>query len=96
MSIARNLSTVDEVMDELNYRSYEAQRRRSPDVSPDRWVELYGEAVWDFERRYQGAQAWPPPYPAAEVMDGEMPAGHVSRNQLAGPTLTEVLADDAR
>lgn len=80
-------------IDELTYRSYRAQRVQFPNIPPSHWQLIYGaEEQRAFERRYQGEQVWPPPCSAAEAMDAARPGQ--SQNQLAGPTLSEVLDED--
>ena len=41
-----------EVVDELTYRSYAWNRRRSPGISPERWAKVFGESAAQMEHRF--------------------------------------------
>lgn len=41
-----------DIADELTYRSYASNRRRSPWIAPERWARVYENAA-EMERRYQ-------------------------------------------
>ena len=41
-----------EIVDELTYRSYAENRRRSPDISPERWAKVFGVGAVQMEERF--------------------------------------------
>ena len=41
-----------DIVDELTYRSYAHNRRLSPDVSPERWMAVFGEDAAQMEERF--------------------------------------------
>jgi len=43
----------EKVVNELNFRSYCSQRITHPEISPERWIAVFGDAVPEMERRYQ-------------------------------------------
>jgi hypothetical protein len=44
---------VQEIIADLTYKSYAANRGYSPSISPERWAAIYGQEVYDMEARYQ-------------------------------------------
>ena len=40
------------VLDELIYRNYAFNRKRSPDIAPERWMTMFGENVTQMEMRF--------------------------------------------
>lgn len=41
--------TLDAFVSDLKYRSYAYNRQRSPEITPDRWVKIYGMDAWLYE-----------------------------------------------
>ena len=46
-----------ELLNEVNYSSYSAQRQYSPEISPERWKLIFGSSVDEMEKRYQESLA---------------------------------------
>lgn len=44
------------LVSDLTYINYAYNRRRSPDVSPERWEKVYGPQTWVMEERFQREQ----------------------------------------
>ena len=40
------------VLDELIYRNYAFNRKRSPGIPPKRWMKIFGEAATQMEKRF--------------------------------------------
>ena len=56
--MASPLRTIDDVLDELTYRSYREQRLTAPHVAPERWARVYeGVDVAALEARFQRERA---------------------------------------
>ena len=45
--------TIRPVMDKLIYKSYCYNRRRSPEITPDKWVKVFGFDTYLMELKYQ-------------------------------------------
>ena len=45
--------TIRPVIDRLIYKSYCYNRQRSPEISPDRWVKVFGFDTYLMELKYQ-------------------------------------------
>ena len=48
------MDTINAVIDELAYLNYSYNRNHAPDITPERWVKVYGNNTFAMERRYQG------------------------------------------
>jgi hypothetical protein len=46
------ISSLTETVDELTYKSYAHNRRRFPEVSPERWARVFADAA-SYETRFQ-------------------------------------------
>jgi hypothetical protein len=46
-----------DILDELTYRSYAANRSCAPAITPESWKKVYGPCVDEMEARYQADQA---------------------------------------
>lgn len=44
--------TPTEIVDELTFRSYRAQRQARPDIQPERWWAIYGD-ITALEARFR-------------------------------------------
>ena len=42
-----------DIISELRYRAYRAQREAHPEKSPGRWANIFGRQAFEFEKRYQ-------------------------------------------
>lgn len=45
-----------DIIKELRYRAYRAQREAHPEKEPGRWAKIFGPDAAEFEERYQGEQ----------------------------------------
>ena len=41
------------IVDDLTYGNYAHNRRRSPEVTPERWIKVYGEPAVQMEERFK-------------------------------------------
>jgi uncharacterized protein YeaO (DUF488 family) len=41
------------IIDYLTYRNYAYNRKMSPQIAAEDWHDVYGDAVYEFEQRYQ-------------------------------------------
>ena len=46
-----------DIISELRYRAYRAQREAHPEKEPGRWANIFGRQAAAFEARYQEEQA---------------------------------------
>lgn len=46
-----------EIIDDLTYCNYRHNRRLRPDISPERWVKVYGPNAVAMEERFQEEQS---------------------------------------
>lgn len=46
-----------DIIKELRYRAYRAQREAHPEKEPGRWAKIFGPDAAEFEERYQGQEA---------------------------------------
>lgn len=53
----RYAMTASQLVDELTYRNYAWNRKRSPAVTPDQWATVYGSSTAEMERRFQREEA---------------------------------------
>ena len=44
---------IRDVVDKLVYSSYRYNRQYSPEITPERWVRVFGAQAIEFEARYQ-------------------------------------------
>ena len=44
-------------LDEADYRSYAYNRQRAPDITPERWMTIFGEHVTQMEERFQNERS---------------------------------------
>lgn len=74
-------SDIGEVVDELTYRSYVANRQNAPDISPERWKAVYGPSVDAMEEKYQASLNEPPAAPPVPPVheDVEFRPGEIVR-----------------
>jgi hypothetical protein len=47
------LDSPDQIIDELTYVNYRANRGYSPEITPERWEKVYGPKVYRMEQRFQ-------------------------------------------
>lgn len=48
---------MEEILSELRYRAYRAQRDAHPEKEPGRWARIFGPSAAQFEARYQEERA---------------------------------------
>jgi len=51
--------TARDLVTELTYRHYVANRGYAPHITPERWQRIYGPAVWSMEARYAAEMGAP-------------------------------------
>lgn len=56
MNRTSGLRSIGEILDDLVYASYVANRQAAPGIAPRRWAKVYGPEVDAMEERYQRDQ----------------------------------------
>lgn len=50
------ITSLPDLIAQLTYSSYRANRRMAPDITPERWKKVYGDSVDVMEQQYQAEQ----------------------------------------